>query len=427
MSISTITATFGGMRKTVTLPVNYQYDISQILEIRGIELPAYFEVDFCNEGDVDTVTMIGSAYAVQIPDQFLSTGRKVKAYIVLSDGDSTQTRYEITIPVNERPARTNTEPTPAEQSTIDQLIEALNNGVDAAEAAAAQIERMSAEASTLPAGSPATAAWDAEHGKLLLGIPKGDTGAPGATGPAGPAGADGQDGADGAPGVGVPSGGTTGQVLKKKSGTDYDTEWGNESGGATEIFVAAYGTTTNAQIETALSAGQEVFCKLTNGGVDYYLPLTRRYSSTDHRFAAQYAATDLYSVGVSCIGDAWNSWNRRMMPLPSSASSGDALVYNGSAWAAKALDASDVGAYELPSGGIPKADMASEVQTSLGKADTALQSVPNTYRTAAAQDTIDSGKLAANQGVANAGKFMVVGSDGIVAPVTMTAWSGGSY
>lgn len=46
-----------------------------------------------------------------------------------------------------------------------------------------------------------------------------------------PQGAAGQNGQDGAPGVGVPSGGTTGQVLKKVSGTDYDTEWANESGG----------------------------------------------------------------------------------------------------------------------------------------------------------------------------------------------------
>ena len=48
--------------------------------------------------------------------------------------------------------------------------------------------------------------------------------------------------------------------------------------------------------------------------------------------------------------------------------------------------------YSKPSGGIPKADLASAVQTSLGKADSALQSVPSTYRTASAQDTIDSGK-----------------------------------
>lgn len=44
------------------------------------------------------------------------------------------------------------------------------------------------------------------------------TGAPGATGPQGPAGTNGE---------GVPVGGSTGEVLKKTSGTDYDTEWGN--------------------------------------------------------------------------------------------------------------------------------------------------------------------------------------------------------
>lgn len=47
--------------------------------------------------------------------------------------------------------------------------------------------------------------------------------------------------------------------------------------------------------------------------------------------------------------------------------------------------------YENPTGGIPKTDLASAVQTSLDKADTALQSVPSTYRTAAEQDVIDSG------------------------------------
>lgn len=42
------------------------------------------------------------------------------------------------------------------------------------------------------------------------------------------------------------------------------------------------------------------------------------------------------------------------------------------------LDASDVGAgtYSKPSGGIPASDLASAVQTSLGKADTALQTAP---------------------------------------------------
>ena len=52
--------------------------------------------------------------------------------------------------------------------------------------------------------------------------PQGERGLTGETGPAGPTGA---TGPQGAPGVGVPAGGAAGQVLKKVSGTDYDTEW----------------------------------------------------------------------------------------------------------------------------------------------------------------------------------------------------------
>lgn len=46
----------------------------------------------------------------------------------------------------------------------------------------------------------------------------------------GPTGAAGNDGATGATGAGVPSGGSTGQILKKNSGTNYDTVWGAAPG-----------------------------------------------------------------------------------------------------------------------------------------------------------------------------------------------------
>ena len=49
---------------------------------------------------------------------------------------------------------------------------------------------------------------------------------------------DGADGAPGQDGVGIPTGGTTGQVLAKASGTNYDTEWVNQSGGADPATVA---------------------------------------------------------------------------------------------------------------------------------------------------------------------------------------------
>ncbi|NUS01887.1 MAG: collagen-like protein [Nonomuraea sp.] len=56
--------------------------------------------------------------------------------------------------------------------------------------------------------------------------PKGD---PGVQGPAGPAGA---TGATGPAGPGVPAGGTTGQMLAKKTAADYDAQWVDAPTGA---------------------------------------------------------------------------------------------------------------------------------------------------------------------------------------------------
>ena len=52
----------------------------------------------------------------------------------------------------------------------------------------------------------------------------------------------------------------------------------------------------------------------------------------------------------------------------------------------------NTGTYSKPTDGIPKSDLANDVQASLGKANTALQHVPSAYRTAVLQDKIDSGK-----------------------------------
>ena len=61
--------------------------------------------------------------------------------------------------------------------------------------------------------------------------PKGDTGEQGPQGTQGPIGATGPKGDQGPAGPGVPAGGTAGQVLTKKSGTNYDTEWKDAAGG----------------------------------------------------------------------------------------------------------------------------------------------------------------------------------------------------
>ncbi len=52
----------------------------------------------------------------------------------------------------------------------------------------------------------------------------------------------GATGAQGDPGEGVPTGGTTGQILAKNSDTNYDTEWIDNTGGSgtSESLVIAY-------------------------------------------------------------------------------------------------------------------------------------------------------------------------------------------
>lgn len=70
----------------------------------------------------------------------------------------------------------------------------------------------------------------------------GPVGPAGPTGPTGPAGPSGAVGATGAAGQGVPTGGTTGQVLSKVDGTDYNTAWTTPTGGVTGTGTANYHT-----------------------------------------------------------------------------------------------------------------------------------------------------------------------------------------
>ena len=99
----------------------------------------------------------------------------------------------------------------------------------------------------------------------------------------------------------MPTGGTTGQVLAKKSNSNYDLEWVNQSGGGGAV------DSVNGKTGTVV--------------------------------------LDASDVGA----------------LPDTTT------------------ASDLGAYVKPTGGIPKTDLASAVQTSLGKADTALQTAVTSF------------------------------------------------
>lgn len=189
----------GCLPKVTAAPINFQYDQVQVLQIEGIELPTSYRVDFCNPGDAATITMVGTEDGVQIPNQLLATGLPVIAYVVLTgtDENAVETRYQITIPVNKRPPASDIQPTPAEQSTIDSLIDAMNTAVEDAETAeqgakdAQQaIEDMTVSAETLAPGSAATVTKTIIENvvHLLFGIPRGQQGAKGDPGEKGDTG-----------------------------------------------------------------------------------------------------------------------------------------------------------------------------------------------------------------------------------------------
>lgn len=77
----------------------------------------------------------------------------------------------------------------------------------------------------------------------------------------------------------------------------------------------------------------------------------------------------------------------------------------------KVINSALGGKYTKPAGGIPKEDLEIAVQTSLGKADSALQSIPSNYvtnTTYAADDKYGVAKIWYN----NTDKYLYIRTDG---------------
>ena len=117
-------------RYTVTAPI-IKEDYGLYLKIEGVELPETYQVDFSNdEHNGTSVTMIGNADGVLIPRQFIDTGKDIFAFLYHVGDNYGKTVYKFRIPNKVRPDRTNEQPTPEEQSVIDQTISALNEAVE---------------------------------------------------------------------------------------------------------------------------------------------------------------------------------------------------------------------------------------------------------------------------------------------------------
>lgn len=109
----------------------FQYDYGQKILFSGVELPFSYEVHFSNSADRgNSVTMIGNAEGVEIPDAVLLTGDTVHVWVYLHSGESDgETEYHCQILVRKRAKPTNDTPTPVQQDVITQTIAALDAAV----------------------------------------------------------------------------------------------------------------------------------------------------------------------------------------------------------------------------------------------------------------------------------------------------------
>ena len=113
------------------------------------------------------------------------------------------------------------------------------------------------------AGTAASVTNSGDETNVVLNftIPRGETGPAGERGPAGDTGP---------AGPGVATGGTTGQVLAKKSDTNYDTEWVDNAGGEIPGTFSIPITETDGKITTTYNY-QSVIDAVNNGKVPYLI------------------------------------------------------------------------------------------------------------------------------------------------------------
>lgn len=132
--LNVITAYLHG-REPCTTETVYQYNSGMRMQILGKGLPDVYEVDFANSITGNSITQIASGGVVSVPDEFFVPGSIIHAWVVIVGVDYVVTRKHIMIPISIRAIRTNVEPTPSQQSALDEAIAALNDAVDAAETA----------------------------------------------------------------------------------------------------------------------------------------------------------------------------------------------------------------------------------------------------------------------------------------------------
>jgi len=100
-----------------------QYDRGQILKFVDIDLPNNYIVHFSNEDRRGFARpSLGNSDGVVVPIKYLSQGNNVYAWIYLTDESSGKSEYKVIVPIEPRPMPVYDDPTPTEESFIEQVL-----------------------------------------------------------------------------------------------------------------------------------------------------------------------------------------------------------------------------------------------------------------------------------------------------------------
>ena len=407
MELNVITVTVDGFSKITSCPL-YQWDYGQILKIEGITLPGSYEVHFSQASA--NCTVLGDSDGVQIPDAYLQIASDITAYLYLHQGeDDGETVYQITIPVIARPKPSNGAPTPVQVDVITQAIATLNTAIEDCGDAVTDAQGYAHDASE-SADQAAASARDAAESAATLDQEHIDAMV--------------QEYLDthpiDAPVTSVNS--KTGDVVLDASDV-----------GALPDSTVIPSKTSQLDNDSGFITSAVTSFNGSTGAVTYTAPVSSVNSKTG---AVALTASDVGAYVKPGTGipksDLASAVQTSLGKADTALQSAPVTSVN-TKTGAVTLSASDVGAYVKPSGGIPKTDLASAVQTSLGKADTALQSAPVTSvngQTGAVTLSIPSSAsdvgAIASPATPTAGDFLVWNGSAWVA-MSLSTWQGGSY
>lgn len=380
--------TYGNSTKTKGI---FQWDHGMILKFEGIELPTTYTVHFANQlMSGNAKTQVGNADGVEIYDEYLTTGLPVYAWVYLHTGESDgETVYSVMIPVTARPRPVEDAPTPVQQGAIDTAIAALNAGVATVEGIAEAIPQTVDTALQAakdsgefdgPPGRDGTDGLDGRDGTngvdgysptatvtqtsggatISITDKSGTTTASISNGTNGQNGSNGQDGDDGySPTVAVTdiTGGHRVVITDVAGAHTFDVLDGAPGSGATIHICSSSEYDSITRVPTVQNPDENTF---------YLVP------------ASDGASPDMFVEWIY-TNNAWEMFGSASVDLSgyqTKITASGVLKGNGSGGVSAATAGTDYGTYSKPSGGIPSTDMTEAVQTSLGKADTALQSAP---------------------------------------------------